>query len=203
MDFTGKKYALTIENTGSAEKNVAIFPAYFDTLGAVSNNDDKLVLHNANAQAIKDAGFNCDVVIDDYNAVVAEILTSETGDKVKSSTAGMSTLAYEGIKVTPVIPNFTVRSFLQFIRTKAVKVRTLQIQTLSSVNILDKTLTVAQVSPMQKNGEDYIPLRKGYTPSQYDPTSIELKGLNLNLNDEVLAILPIPAGYKGTFTFEF
>lgn len=172
-----------------ATKRLCLFPGHYDTSEIVGEAGD-LKLGYANPSAIKNAGYDCNQVADDF------LYTQG-----KSSTG----VDYP-IVVTPKSSHTRYRDFLNLIRysnLRVVKMRITDLSGSTAHEIFQQSIEVTKSSVGSKHGSDFIQLSQHINPSNFLQTFIEidLKSTNLLLDETTLAFIDIPADAKFQIDF--
>lgn len=175
-----RQFAFSIANTSGATKNLALVPAYFDTLMAatvVAEGVATTTLSRNNPAQIVAAGFTCDAVLDD-GTIATNVV----------ATAGNT--------------KFRIRDFLQFVKLNAPLVRKMTVAC-ANTDQYEKTITIVRVNPTGNQGEEYVHLTNFYNVQQYNDDKIVIDNFNLEISDETLILLPIDTGRTVTITLHF
>ncbi|MDD2323104.1 MAG: hypothetical protein EOL88_07035 [Bacteroidia bacterium] len=183
----GNKFGFTLANTSGASKTVILCPAHFDTMKVVTviTQDESTgevtavtnTVQRTEVAKIVAAGFDADCVIDD------------------------GTIA-EGVVATPVNSKFAIRQFLDFVKLNAQIIEEITIQA-SNPDVFSKVLTMAQVSPLRKVGEDYVNIQDYYDQYQTQTNKITIKNVGAVLNKNTLLSFPLDNNRTVTFTLKF
>lgn len=189
------------ENTLAESKKLCLFPGHFNTisiLGIVQTEANPPYaitssLSYADPTAIKQAGYDCDQVADDYSLT----LNMRKG----------TTDVYP-IKVTSKSSKTRYRDFLNYIKNSNLKVTKLRITDLQgganpSREIFNSEIEVSQSAIGSKAGSDFIQLSAHIDPSNYLQNFIEidLEKQNLLLDETTLAFLEVPGSAKFQIDF--
>lgn len=185
-----KKFSFRVHNQDTADRVLAIVPAFYDTEEiAVQVNPDThattVIRRLDSPSEIAKAGYTCHAVADDY-----------TGEAIPGS-------PQEDVKCTPINPAFTIRAFRNFVKTNPLTVKDIIIQQEDGDGMYDQTLRVVHASPIEKKGEDFLSLNEFLSEYQNNTKKVSIRNLNMAIDDTTLLLLPIPAGVKATFTFNF
>lgn len=189
------------ENTTENPAKLCLIPGHYNTISIFGIVDTEKnppyainsILSYADPSGIKQAGYDCDQVADDF------VLTSN----MKSGTA----VKYP-IKVLSKSNKTRYRDFLKFISASGLKVTKMRITDLQggenpSREIFNSEIEVAQSAIGSKSGSDFIQLSSHIDPSNYLQNFIEidLELQNLLLDETTLAFLEVPGSAKFQIDF--
>jgi hypothetical protein len=182
----GKKFKFTVENKNAEDKAIALLPGFFNTdrLHMVEGAPNTGYILKDSGIEITSAGYAVDSVVDDKNSALADAV-------------------YNNIICTPGNPQFSIRSFREFVKEQPLVLQGMTIQRLNDVSVFDQTIRIIEASAIEKIGEDFLSLQDYYSPNQYDSTKIVMEKLGLLLNFQTLMIMTIPAGAKVAYSFNF
>lgn len=185
--------SFVFESTAETTQKLCLFPGHF-MLGSVitisKSGTNPLsyesFLSYANPKALRDAGYECDQVADDYN--LSNNLFASDGASGSYS-----------IKITSKTRKTRYRDFLNYIKlsgVRVVKMRITDLKTNSEHAIFNQEIEVTKSSIGSKAGSDYIQLSQHINPSNFLQNFIEvdLEKQNLLLDETTLAFLDVPAG---------
>ena len=173
---------------------LCLIPGHYDTSEILIDTEtNKAVLGFCNPQAIKDAGFQCDQVADDYNTATAPLYAVTRGaDAYPVKISGSKRCRY--------------RDFLNYVKYSGMRVVKIRIQNLTdeeTPRIFDSELEVSASAIGSKAGSDFVRLSSYRNASNFDRTFIEvdLSSTNLLLDETTLVSLEVPSGSKFQMDF--
>lgn len=175
-----RQFSFSIKNTSGATQNVALVPAYFDTLAVQSATVEGAIVSTtsrSNAAQIAAAGFTVDAVLDD-GAMLS------------------------GLEATAANSKFRIRDFLRYVLLNSALIKKMTVAC-ANTDAYEKTITIVRVNPTGNQGEEYVHLTNFYNVQQYNDDKIVINNLNLEISDESLMLLPIDTGRTVTITLHF
>ncbi len=178
----GIQFGFKIKNelSGDNTKIIALCPAFYDTLGVDSTYaaGPPVVItstpHFHNPQDLKNAGIDVDYVLDD--GVI-------------------------GTSITCTAQRFKIRQLLNFIKSNPLRVPEIIIQA-SATSAFEETMTIMQVTPFRKLGDNQIPLTDYFLPSQFQDKKIIVPTPNLQFDDQTVILLPVQAATELIITLK-
>lgn len=181
------------ENSSESPVKLCMFSGHYETSEVCSNamtNPTMYAVRYTNINPLKDAGFECDQVADDYNLC-----------KIGASSAN-------NIKIIAKSKKTRYRDFMNYIKCSGLKVTKMRITDLStganpSRDIFNSEIEVSQSAIGSKAGSDFIQLSAHIDPSNYLQSFIEvdLERQNLLLDETTLAFLEVPGSAKFQIDF--
>lgn len=174
-----EQFALRIANATGGNLQLAIIPAYFDTLSVTSAGEvgAATIAYTAKAEIVT-AGFaNVDYALDD--GTIASNLTA-----------------------TALESQFTIRAFLRWIRYNAPVCKRITISC-ANTDAFEKTISVTRVSPLGNGRTKRINLTTYFTTQQYNDDKVVVDNINLELSDETLMIMQVDDSRTVDMTFHF
>ena len=177
---------------GAENVRLCLFHGHYDVSEVGSTSQDRISrfdVRYTNVNALKDAGYECDQIADDYSSCVFGLTTQ---DKVI---------------ITPVSKKTRYRDFLNYIKLAGLKITKMRITDLMGPNstheIFQQEMEISSSSIGAKSGSDFVQLAQHINPSNYLQTFIEvdLELQNLLLDETTLAFLKVPAGSKFQIDF--
>lgn len=181
-----------VTNKTANGQRVCFFPGHYDTAEVVATTDSKYMISYADPSAIKNAGYDCVQVADDYNAKNAL-------NKIDGSGTYPVTIQPKGGKTR-------YRDFLNMIKLSGLKVSKIRITDLvpnGSHEIFSQDLEISQSAIGAKGGTDIVNLSSHINPAHFlqNFIDIDLAGNNLRLDETTLMFLEAPAA--SDFQIEF
>lgn len=177
--------------SSSSESVLCLFPGHFDTTEIVKDETTgKIALAYSDPAHIKNAGYFCDQVADDFN-------TSITNVKADGK--------YH-IKITPKSPRTRYHDFLNYVRYSGLRVKKIRITDLLTTGdheIFAQEIEISASAIGAKAGSDIIQLSQHVDPSNFIQRfiDVDLSAQNLLLDETTLAFLKVPAGSKFQIDF--
>lgn len=178
-------------NTTNDSKKVCLFPGHFgiDKIAELAAGGYVLA-HNSTA-AIVAAGYACDEMVDDHNALVSSKDQNKVTVNANSSRCNYADLL----------------RYVQLSNARCTKIKVTNLGGGSHRDIFDQDLEVSASSIGQKAGSQFLNLSSYKNPSNFDLDVIEIDLANqqLELDETTLAFLTVPAGadFNIEFTLEF
>ena len=177
-------FGYTITSSESGGKTVALFPAYYKTLGISSATTLAQTLNYASVTELQTAqGSGIDAVLDD-----GSISTTTVSVAAKNA-------------------NTSVRMFLDFIKSKKLWIKRLTISDSTAgylASIASENLYYGYVSPLIKGAIYNIDLNPFLYTSQNITTKmiVDLRPYKIIANDMLLMYLALPTTHVSTFMWE-
>lgn len=177
--------------SSSSESVLCLFPGHFDTTEIVKDETSgKIALAYSDPSHIKNAGYFCDQVADDFNTSITNV---KDGGKYL-------------IKITPKSPRTRYHDFLNYVRYSGLRVKKIRITDLLTTGdheIFAQEIEISASAIGAKAGSDIIQLSQHIDPSNYIQRfiDIDLSAQNLLLDETTLAFLKVPAGSKFQIDF--
>ena len=187
MEIKGinKKFSFKIVNGTGSTQNIALLPGTFKVDGITQVEDgtsgvtSSIKPHYHDKTEIAKV-FSVDQVLDD----------------------GVIDATSDDLTVTAVDSRFTVRHFLEYIKTNVEILKQITIQA-DDKSAYEKQLTIGKSSPLTKNGEQTINLTDYFETSQFQDKKIVIADLEMEVCDDTVMILPVDTGRTLTITFMF
>jgi len=177
----GIQFGVKIKNGLSAPntKIIALCPAFYDTLGIDTTAEGTPPVYTStphfhNAADMRAAGIEVDYVLDD--GVI-------------------------GTSITCTAQRFKIRQLLNFIKSNPLRCPEIIIQA-SATSAFEETMTIMQVTPFRKLGDNQIPLTDYFLPSQFQDKKIIVPTPNLQFDDQTVILLPVQAGTELIITLK-
>ena len=173
-------------NTSQESKKICLIPGHYNTSEivyneTVSSGPTPSLLSMASPKSIKNAGYDCDQVADDFNG------------------ASYYSSKYP-IQITPKSAKTSYRDFLNYIKLSGVRISKMRITDLTaganpSHDIFYQEMEISKSAIGSKSGSDFIQLASHINPANYLQNFIEvdLEKQNLLLDETTLAFLDVPA----------
>lgn len=169
-------------NDTSNQKRVALIPGHYNT-DEISTDGNKYFITHGNPTALKQAGYDCDQVADDFNPSVTH---TSRGSK-------------DSVDIKPAKGRTRVVDFLNYVKYSGSKVSRIRITDYSgdsSRALFNGQMEISESSIGTKGGTDYLQLSTFIDPRNFQTNIIEidLDEQNLLLDETTVVILEIPAG---------
>ena len=177
------EFSMTINNTYTTDKKIAILNSIFDVMGVnpvtLSGNGETVTptLHHHNVAHVQTAFPTIDAMIDD-----GTVLTDGAGHSI-----------------TVTGTDKTVREWLNYIKSNSIRVPRMKIAS-SNTAAYQKKLIFRERYPFQDVGETIISLSNFYKANQQQDKFIDVER-EVQINAKTLAVLEIPASTAVTITF--
>lgn len=174
-----------IKNPSSNSVRVCFFPGHYDTAEVVSSTDSgKYIISYADPSALKNAGYDCVQVADDFNAKNTMNKNDGTG-------------TYP-VVILPKGGKTRYRDFLNMIKLsglKVSKIRLTDLVTNGNHEIFGQDLEVSKSAIGAKGGVDIVNLASHINPAHFlqNFIDIDLASSNLKLDETTLLFMEIPA----------
>lgn len=182
-----------VTNKSGNGKRVCFFPGHYDTAEVVQSTDSgKYLISYADPSAIKNAGYDCVQVADDYNA--------------KNSLNKADGTGTYPVTIQPKGGKTRYRDFLNMIKLSGLKVSKIRFTDLvpdGSHDIFSQDLEISQSTIGGRGGTDVVNLSAHINPAHFlqNFIDVDLAGNKLRLDETTLMFMEIPAG--ADFNIEF
>lgn len=172
---TANSFSVDISNNGTVPINIALVPGHYPVTGVSVDSLSVPSLHYHNISELSKAGIAVQAVMDDGDQVIA----------------GAGT-----ITCNPLDPTYTVRSFLEYIKTFSMVVSQISLRSpLGTPVVFNNTLKLSRSNPFFRTEE--IPVKTGqfFNVMQVQDNRIDISmlGTGLELTKDLVMILTIPA----------
>ncbi len=174
-----------VKNTSNSSVRVCFFPGHYDTLEVVEDEEGKLHVSYADPTALKNAGFDCQQVADDYNSLATVYRTD----------------GRYPVTVTAKDRKTRYRDFLNYIKYSGVSVSKIRITDLlpnSNHEIFGQDIEISRSAVGNKIGTDILNLSSYINPTHFLQNFIDINleehQNKLNLDETTLLFMEIPAG---------
>lgn len=180
-----KTVSFRYKNTNNSEsKRLGIFPGHYDTSELSKDAQGNYYITHGNPTPLKEAGYQCDQVADDYNRNVTSTSRSNAKDP---------------IDIKPVKGRTRVADFLNYVKYSGSKVTKIRITDYSGDTtraLFNGELEISQSSIGSKGGIDYLQLSTYIDARNFQTNIIEidLEQQNLLLDETTVVIMDVPAG---------
>lgn len=164
-------------------RRVGLIPGHYNTDEISTDGNGKYFITHGNPTALKQAGYDCDQVADDFNSAVT---ATSRGNK-------------DLVDITPVKGRTRVVDFLNYVKYSGSKVSRIRITDYSgdsSRALFNGQMEISQSSIGTKGGTDYLQLSTFIDPRNFQTNIIEidLEEQNLLLDETTVVIMEVPAG---------
>lgn len=188
--------SFVFDNKSDETRKLCLFPGHFMLASAITKISgssaplsSETVLSYANPQPLRDAGYECDQVADDF-----------------SLSKNLSDGGVYDIEITSKSKKTRYRDFLNFIKLSGVRVSKMRITDLNASDVHEIFQTEMEITASSigsKSGSDFIQFSQHINPSNYLQNFIEidLEKQNLLLDETTLAFLEVPG--KAHFQIDF
>ena len=174
-----------IKNPSDNSVRVCFFPGHFDTTEVVSSTDSgKYIISYADPSALKNAGYDCVQVADDFNAKNTMNKNDGTG--------------IYPVLILPKGGKTRYRDFLNMIKLSGLKVSKIRLTDLvanGNHEIFGQDLEISKSAIGAKGGVDIVNLASHINPAHFlqNFIDIDLASTNLKLDETTLVFMEIPA----------
>lgn len=177
--------SFVVENISKELKKLAFFAGHYNTEKLITISEKPVIVRTDSA-ALKDAGYQCDEVADDYKPGSSE---SDFIFKVKGKS-----------------PRTRMVDFVNFVRNSGlnvVKIRITDLSADSTHDLFNHEIEVAASSISSKGLSDYIQMSTYVNPRNYQQNVIEidLEEKNLMLDETTVVIMDVVANAKFQIDF--
>jgi len=189
-DSSNLTFQFKVKNTFGANKVIALFPAYYDTIGLTVGLDSGSdvsygALHYHDKKAIAAGGNYVDCVIDAGDILVDTVTPTK--------------------KVTITEVEGTIRDLVNFVKHNPTRVVELRVEA-ADRSAYTSDLTLRRVNPFLKGDDVPVKIKNYFDPNQFQ-TGMVIVDKPFQLDANTLALWTIPALANGvadvevTFTF--
>lgn len=174
-----------IKNPSINSVRVCFFPGHYDTAEVVSSTDNgKYIISYADPSALKNAGYDCVQVADDFNAKNTMNKNDGTG--------------IYPVVILPKGGKTRYRDFLNMIKLSGLKVSKIRLTDLvanGNHEIFGQDLEISKSAIGAKGGVDIVNLASHINPAHFlqNFIDIDLASTNLKLDETTLVFMEIPA----------
>lgn len=170
---TANSFGVNITNGGTNPVNIALIPGHYPILGLDTSGATPLVHYHELVELTK-AGIAVGAILDDGDQPI---------------TGGTLTCL-------PIDPAFTIRSFMEYIKSYDMIVSRLDIRSdTGNVAVYQNKLKISKTNPFNRTEE--VPIKTGqfFSINQYQDNRIEINmlGTGLTISKDLMMILTIPA----------
>lgn len=175
----GRKFGFKIVNGSGSDKVVAFTHATFKTLGIdlTEGAPNTAVLHYHDATQIAKQYNDVDLALDDG--------TIDTS-----------------IVVSPHTSKHTVRHFIEHIKRTPAVCKQITISA-DDTEVFSQQLKIADVTPLTNKGETTVDLSRYYGTMQFNSNKIDIKDLEILMDQNALIYMNVPAGRTVNVTYYF
>ena len=172
---TANSFSADITNTGTVPVNIALIPGHYPTLGITNTGTDPVVstVNFTNLSELQNAGITVQAIMDDGTQPV-------TGGTIVCNASD---------------PAFTIRSFLEYIKTFDMVVSQVSLRSpAGNVAVYDNKLKLSRSNPFFRTEEIPVKTNQFFSVNQYQDFRIDISmmGTGLKLTKDLVMILTIP-----------
>jgi hypothetical protein len=194
---TQNKFKANINNTSSTHAcTVALLPGHYDTIGVISTVTQATTepyavsaitnkIHYHDTSELTCAGVVCNTVLDDVDA---------------------TEVSYQGgyIIMTPFDSAYTINSFRRYVMHNPMILKSMTLHS-ASTSAYEGNLKIQKTNPFNRPAEIPIELDKFFDTKQFQDGKIDIDFSedNLEIADDVLMLLVVPASVSVGVTFRF
>ena len=195
------QFKFKLDNKSSKTVRVALIPAYLQTFNAITEKKEVVVgadtqgkLITEEIKLIKEVTLSSPVLLVNKGYPVDVVLADETVEVDKTGPFAMSASD----------PSVRIEDFLNYIRTNPTPLKGMTIIA-SKKLAFETSMKVAKLNPFGREKEEQIDLGRFFNKfqNQDDRIDISFTGSELELSDDLLWTVNVPAGVTMDFSLYF